>query len=213
MYQFINENIIKVLKIIDRKRNIDPYLLMMQIFNEGSVSNNQRYKTIYRKYWQLNAARLSDHYCNHYFQVMEDYRYKEHRNIEDVVKALYDVPSNAKGKRTIQFSFATKLLHTLDNKRPVYDSLIGDFYFFPQIKPTWEYKKKLTAYLQAYDFLQQEHKRVLDNHLLSESIGKFREHFGLPQAYTDHKIVDTLLWKFAAYVRMGAIMRGDIEYS
>jgi hypothetical protein len=213
MYQFINENIAKVLDTVDRKRDIDPYLKMAEMFNAGRVSDNHEYKTIYRKYWQLNAARLSDHYCNHYFQVMEDHRHQGQIDIEDVVKLLYEVPSNSKGRKTIQFSFATKLLHTIDNTRPVYDSLVGDFYFFPQIKPSWKYAKKLSAYTRAYDFLLREHKRVLDKGLLSESIQKFRERFRLPHTYTDQKIIDTLVWKFAAYARTGAIMFGKIQYS
>jgi len=213
MYQLINENVGKVLDTIDRRRDIDPYLKMAEMFNAGRVSDNDEYKTIYRKYWQLNAARLCDHYCNHYFQVMEDYRQEAHIDIEDVVKALYEVPSNSKGRKTIQFSFATKLLHTIDNTRPVYDSLVGDFYFFPQVKPSWKYSKKLTACTRAYEFLVREYKRILDEGLLSESIRKCRERFGLPRTYTDQKIIDTLLWKFGAYARTGAIMYGKIQYS
>jgi len=213
MYQFINENIAKVLDTVDRKRDIDPYLKMAEMFSAGSVFDNYEYKTTYRKYWQLNAARLSDSYCNHYFQVMEDYRHKDQIGIEAVVKALYEVPSNSKGIKTIQFSFATKLLHTIDNTRPVYDSLVGDFYFFPQIKPSWKYDKKLSAYIHAYDFLLREYKRVLVKGLLSESLQKFRERFRLPHAYTDQKIVDTLLWKFSSYARTGAITLGKIQYS
>jgi hypothetical protein len=213
MYQIINENIIKVLGAIDKEKDIDPYLKMAEMFSAGSVSDNDEYKTIYRKYWQLNAARLSDHYCNHYFQVMEDHRHKDQIDIEAVVKALYEVPSNSKGIKTIQFSFATKLLHTIDNTRPVYDSLVGDFYFFPQIKPTWKYGKKLSAYTRAYTFLLSEYKRILDKGLLSESLQQFRERFRPPDTYTDQKIVDTLLWKFGSYVRNGAIMSGKIQYS
>lgn len=213
MYQLINENIVKILDTIDRKKDIDPYLKMAAMFSAGRVSDNDEYKTIYRKYWQLNAAKLSDHYCNYYFQVMENYRHKDHIEIEDVVKSLYDIPSNSKGIKALQFSFATKLLHTINNTLPVYDSLVGGFYFFPPIKPSWEYAKKLSVYTKAYDFLLNEHKRVLDKGLLSESIQKIRERFRLPLAYTDEKVVDTLLWKFSAYMRTGAVILGKIQYS
>ncbi len=213
MYKLINENVARVLGTIDIRRDIDPYLKMSEMFNLGRISDNDEYKTIYRKYWQLNAARLSDDYCNHYFQVMEDCRQQASINIEDVVKALYEVPSNSQGRKTIQFSFATKLLHTIDNTRPLYDSLVGHFYFFPQLKPSWKYSKKLTACTRAYDFLVREYKRILDEDLLSESIRKCRERFGLPRTYTDQKIIDMLLWKFAAYARTGAILYAKIQYS
>lgn len=213
MYRLINENIIKVLDTIDRKKVIDPYLKMAEMFRAGNVSDNDEYKTIYRKYWQLNAARLSDHYCNHYFQVMENHRHKVQIDIETVVKELYEVPSNSKGIKTIQFSFATKLLHTIDNTKPVYDSLVGNFYFFPQIKPTWKYSQKLSAYTEAYKFLSNEYKRILDNGLLSKSMQQFRERFRLPHTYTDQKIVDTLLWAFSSYARKGSIRSCEIPYS
>jgi hypothetical protein len=213
MYHQINGYIQTLLKSIDRKKDIDPYLLLLRMFDEGSVVNNERFKSTYRKYWQLNAARVSDSYCKHYFQVMENHRYSGNKSIKDVVSVLYNVPSNLKGIKTIQFSFATKLLHTIDNTLPMYDSLVADFYFCPQIKPYWKYAKKLSTYLQIYDFLLREQKRILDNHFLSESIGKVRGHFKLPREYTDQKIIDTLLWKFAADLRAGAIIRGDLEYS
>jgi hypothetical protein len=213
MYQFINENIAKILDTVDRRKDIDPYLSMTGMFRAGSVSDNDEYQAMYRKYWQLNAARLSDSFCKHYFQVMERCRHSNNLNIKEVVEALYSVPSNSKGRKTIQFSFATKLLHTIDNTLPVYDSLVGDFYFFPQIKPSWSYSQKLVAHLRAYDFLIREHRRVLDTRLLAESIRMFRDRFGLPGAYTDQKIIDTVLWRFSAYARAGAILSGKMQYS
>jgi hypothetical protein len=212
MYQLIDENIEVILDTVNRRKDIDPYLALADMFNAGSVSDNDEYQGVYRKYWQLNAARLSDSFCKHYFRVMEDCRHADQLSIENIVEALYSVPSNSKGRKTIQFSFATKLLHTVNNTLPVYDSLLSDFYFFPQIKPSWNYSKKLAAYLRAYDFLLREHKRVLDNGLLSESIRKFRDRFALPGTYTDQKIIDTVLWRFSAYARTGAIINGKMQY-
>lgn len=145
MYKIINDNISLVINGINRNRDIEPYLTLQALFQNGSISDNSNYKTTYRKYWQLNAARLSDNYCEHYFRVLEKYRNREDKSIEGIVKELYEVPSNAKDKKTLQFSFATKLLHTIDNTRPIYDSLIADFYFLPPIKPNWNYGKKLSA--------------------------------------------------------------------
>ena len=213
MYRIINDNISSIINSANRSRDIEPYLTLQSIFQNGSILNNSNYKTTYRIYWQLNAARLSDNYCDHYFRVLEKYRNRDDQDVEGVVKALYEVSSNSKDKKTLQFSFATKLLHTIDNTRPIYDSLIADFYFLPQIKPTWKYDKKLSAYLKAYDFIQQEHKRVINDNILSTAITRFRTHFDLPATYTDQKIIDTLLWKFTSFLRAGAIREGKIKYS
>jgi len=214
MYQLINKNIENILGYIDKKNDIDPYLKMAEMFKGTNVSNNNEYKTNYRKYWQLNAARLSDHYCDHYFKVMEHYRDNDHIDIEDVVNRLYEVPSNSKEIKTLQFSFATKLLHTIDNTQPIYDSLVGDFYFFPRINLSWKYEHKLRDYKKIYYFLQKEQKRILDKGLLSESIQRFRERFSPLLYYTDQKIIDTLIWEFSKYARTGgAILLGKIQYS
>jgi hypothetical protein len=213
MYRIINDNIYSIIDTVNRRRDIEPYITLQSIFQNGSILNNGNYKTIYRSYWQLNAARLSDNFCEHYFQVLEKYRSREDRDINKVVKELYEVSSNSKDKKTLQFSFATKLLHTIDNTRPVYDSLVADFYFLPQIKPTWKFDKKLSAYQKAYEFLQKEHQRIIDNNILSAAISKFRAHFDLPVTYTDQKIIDTLLWKFTSFLRAGAIRESKIKYS
>ena len=213
MYTIINDNISSVIAGTNRYRDIAPYLTLQELFRTGSILENGNYKTTYRKYWQLNAARLSDEYCEHYFRILEKYRNRDVKNIGDIVKDLYEVYSNKNDQKTVQFSFATKLLHSIDTTRPIYDSLVADFYFLPQIKPTWDFKKKLTAYLKAYDFLRTEHQRVLNCNILSQPITKFREHFALPETYTDQKIIDTLLWKFTTLLRGGAIMEGKIKYS
>ena len=209
----INKNITVLLDSINRSSDIDPYVYLLGEFRKGSIENNAEYQNTYRKYWRLNAARLSGDYCKHYFQVMERYREKNQRNIEDIVKELYEIPSNSKGKKTVQFSFATKLLHTINNALPLYDSMVGDFYFFPQIKPSWGYDKKLLVYLRVYNYLQREYERVIENGLLSESIIQFRNHFELSENYTDQKIIDTLLWKFVTHLRSGAVGNGEIRYS
>ena len=68
-------------------------------------------------------------------------------------------------------------------------------------------------YLNVYGFLIKEQRRILDNLLLSKSIVKFREYFKLSQEYTDQKIIDTLLWKFTAGLRSGALIHGELRYS
>lgn len=145
---------------------------------------------------------------------MQDYRHNEHIDIEDVVNRLYEVSSNLKRIKTLQFSFATKLLHTIDNTQPIYDSLVGDFYFFPRIDLLGKYENKLRVCKQIYHFLQEEQKRILDKGLLSESIQKFRERFSPLLYYTDQKIIDTLIWEFSKYARTGeTILLGKIQYS
>ncbi|MDP1994089.1 MAG: hypothetical protein Q8K40_02475 [Ignavibacteria bacterium] len=213
MYQIINDNISLVLKGINSRSDIEPYMNLKKIFKQGAILNNAEYTKMYRQYWQLNAARLSESFCVHYFQILENCRIEKTNDLKIIVKELYNVSSNSKGHKKLHFSFATKLLHTLNNKSPIYDSMISDFYFLPEIKSTWNFEKKLSVYLNCYDFLQNEYMRVLNNNILTHAIKEFKKYFEIDKSYTDYKIVDTLLWKFTSMLRNGAIMNGKINYN
>lgn len=212
MYQHINDNIDKIIDSINRDSDIDPYVVLLSMFCNGSVEKNEEFKTTYRKYWQLNAARISNDYSDHYFKILEKYREVDNPVLSDIIMELYAVPTNSKGSKAVQFSFATKLLHTIDNTLPIFDSNVSAFYFFPEIKYKWKPEKKFAVSLLIYGFLEKEYKRIIEHNLLESSIAKFRSNFGLSENYTDQKIIDTLIWRFVAYLRSGVMVNGEMKY-
>jgi hypothetical protein len=44
-----------------------------------------------------------------------------------IVQTLYVASTRQDGRKTVQFSFATKLLHIADPSLPIYDSLVAEF--------------------------------------------------------------------------------------
>ena len=72
---------------------------------------------------------------------------------------------------------------------------------------------KLNRLLSSYSFLSDEYNRVLQQRLLAPAIASFRRQFDVGSAYSDQKVVDTLIWKFVGYLRSGAIKSGQILYS
>lgn len=65
-----------------------------------------------------NAGLSKDIKC-YFFYLLE----KREANLEYILSELYEIPT-LKGKNTMQFSFATKLLHTIDNDKPIFDSRV-----------------------------------------------------------------------------------------
>jgi hypothetical protein len=53
---------------------------------------------------------------------------------------------------------------------------------------------------------------VLNDSLLSPSIAAFRARFKFAETFTDTKIIDTLIWRFAAMLAAGAVRRGLVKY-
>ena len=120
------------------------------------------------------------------------------------------IRDSSKGDRKLHFSFSTKMMHMLQPDRPVYDSLVAQFYFLAEDGATFD--EKLKNRLRSYQFLVAEYGRVLNEGLLAPSITAFRERFSCADTFTDIKIIDTLIWRFAAMLSGGALISGSVKY-
>jgi hypothetical protein len=213
MYRLINQNIDLILTTLDYHLAIETHLSILRRFNQGDVRHDTSFHLDYRRYWGLNAARLSETFCLAYFDLMEGLRTNHNIDTETVVRHLYQLPTHKKGRQSLQFSFASKLVHTLDPHKPIYDSLVADFYFFRPPDPNKELDFRLRSLSTFYRFLCHEYERVLEQALLEPSILRFRQIQGVDENYTDEKIIDTLIWQFVTLLRKGALTDGHIVYS
>ena len=211
MYRLINSNIDILLRGISKKEHIDPYISICTSF-EKRENKCPEFKTTYRKFYQLNAARLSNDFCESYFSLLEENREKDEIDIRDITNRLYEIECNKKGTHAVHFSFSSKLAHTLDNRLPVYDSMVAAFYFFPNIKPNWKKGEKIEEYLKSYEFLISEYHRINDESLLKHSMDKFRKQFDVGDEYSNIKIIDTLIWRYTALLKTGAVRDSQVKY-
>ena len=210
MYSLINKHITDLLTFLKWSRDIQPYVdLRNKLFSEN-VSTDMVFQATYRKYWRLNAARLNASFCIAYFRLLEKSKDAVIPTVEKVSQLLFRYPTHQSDRRSLQFSFATKLVHMLDPKKPVYDSLIAHFYFLPS---TTSRKAKLSDLLVSYKFLENEYERILTKGLLAPSIRRFRQRFDIDGTLTDEKVVDTLIWGFARLSKAGAIRDSRIQYT
>ena len=95
---------------------------------------------------------------------------------------------------------------------PVYDSMLASFFFLPSGTAGELTEAKLVRLSAAYRFLVSEYSRVRRKGLLGPAITAFRGRFQVGNAYTDGKVIDTLIWKFAILLRSGVIRDGAILY-
>jgi len=223
MYALINKHIQDLLNYLHPVKDIDPYIDLRTKLPHVDVSTDQDFQKIYKKYWQLNAARLSASWCAVYFGHLETLKNTQHvPTVDEISRFLFGHATNNKGRQSLQFSFSTKFVHMLNPTQPVYDSLIAQYYFLPSTTSKNERnergevvfpEQKLANLLNSYRFLETEHKRILSNGLLEASIHSFRQHFPLAEVFTDEKVIDTLIWQFVRFLRRGAIRKGIVVYS
>lgn len=204
-YEIINCKIDLIMSNIDKDLDIRTYLNLLSRFRKNDVTRDTEFQNKYCRYWRLFGAGLSQDFRSEYFQLMEGLKGRALPSIREVTLNLFKVPSNSSGRKTLQFSFASKLLHTLDSHRPIYDSMVARFYGFSSPNPNNSFENRLQAFLSFYDFLVAEYNKVLTNRLLEQPITIFRNHFSVLDEYTDEKIVDTLIWRAMDLQKKGGL--------
>ncbi|MBI1256555.1 MAG: hypothetical protein GC204_03705 [Chloroflexi bacterium] len=213
MYTLINANIGALLDKIDAAAYVQPYLNLRAGWADRDIAQDSGFQQTYRRFWRMNAARLSPTFLASYFDLLTATRDSGAADVAKISRALYAIPCNGAGDRKLHFSFAAKLAHMVDPDLPIYDSLIARFYFLDGVDEG-DFKARLSARLADYGFLQQEYARILHHNLLQPAIEAFRDRF--PAAtdvmMSDQKVIDTLIWRFTAWLNSGALRNGALQY-
>lgn len=178
--------------------------------NLGSA-HTPAYQKRYRTYWRMNAARLSPTFCTFYFQQLQA-AISNPPTLSTLCNRLYKQPTHQNGKQSLQFSFATKLLHMVDPNQPIYDSLVAAFYFFPNLPSNKSVSAKTATLVSRHGILQSEFARIIQQGLLASSISHFRTILA-PSSFTDIKVIDSLLWAWVDFLQSEADSPGQIQYS
>jgi hypothetical protein len=210
MYGLINQFAQTVVGTIPREHVTD-YEWLLQ--NVGKASTPD-YQKGYRRFWAMNAAQLSPAFYAAYFGTLAA-AVSQPPTLSSVAQTLHAASARQNGQKSLQFSFATKLLHMTNPRLPIYDSQVAAFYFFAEPdrnpKDLNDLQRRLSEFVTFHDFLKQEYARVLKNNLLAPAIQDFRVRLS-PQHFTDEKIVDSLIWAFVGLLWKGAVQKGQIVY-
>ena len=213
MYKLINQHIDAVLKQINQENDVQRYVWLMEKLPDVDVTKDPAFQHTYRQHWQLNPARLSPQFIETYFAHLQSLKGRNDVDIEAVARYLFALPIRD-GIHSLQFSFATKLVHMLKPSQPIYDSMVATFFFYFPGTPKEPMNVKLTRLISFYRFLFDEYDRVLRFSLLAPSIARFRAHCQIGPIYSDQKVIDTLIWKFVYYLKQsGGITKRAVVYS
>ena len=177
----------KILSNLDFE-SIDVYLFLKDEYKKGNILNNFVFQFVFRSYYGLDNAGLSDKIKKSYFELLADKQAK----LEYILLELYEIPT-LKGKNTIQFSFATKLLHTIDNDSPIFDSEIGKI--FKLSVSGVDRDAKIISCIKIHDSLKINYTKLKKEKKIKEVISKFRQKFNADaEKVSDTKILDFIIW-------------------
>jgi hypothetical protein len=212
MYQLINAHAEELIETVAPDYDIHPYVWLLQSLRNVDVSQNREFQRKYCSYWAVNGAGLGQVFRSYYFGLLEQTKHSSAcPTVETIARALHKIPVNVTEKKSLQFSFASKLAHMVNPRLPVYDRMVETFYFLPR-SYSGTPDNKLLNLMCSYHFLVGEYERVLRERLLETAIHTFRQRFSMSAVYSDEKIIDTLIWKFIPFLERGAVRGGSVVY-
>jgi hypothetical protein len=207
MYSLLNRYKNLIIESFNYKDDIEPYLQIMMSYKNKMIDNT--FISIYKKYYKLNAARLSNTFLDQYFDIL---KYDINKDVYEIAEKLEQIGCNSANDRKVHFSFFSKLKHTIDNENPIYDNFIASFYFFPVINTNWSVGKKIESYKENYEFLKYEYSRIIRNDLLKETINLFNTKIENSAQIGSTKKIDFLIWKFVSLLKSGKIRDKEILF-
>jgi hypothetical protein len=157
------------------------------------IRSDYLFQFLFRSFYRLDNAGLSDDFKAAYFELLQKHRGGPLPALRDLCErlALHDTK---KGKRSLQFSFATKLLATIDPQQPLYDSFVASLFGFRRPDHLKDPSKRLDRLLDFYYLLRETSRWLPDQAGFIEVKAAFaNRHEGWGDV-PPTKQVDLILW-------------------
>jgi hypothetical protein len=178
-----------------QKESIEVFVFLADEFDRSPVTCNSVFQFVYRSFYRMDNAGLTTDFKVAYFDLLEQSRDCVNLDLERLVMKLHKI-KNRKGQDSLQFSFVTKLAHTVDSEHyPIYDKEVPKMFRFRPPDTKWPVDKRLNKYLEFYEGMSKFYKGSIANHNLLKPIQLFREEYA-PAAsrVSDLKAVDFFFW-------------------
>lgn len=171
-----------------KDESIEVHLFLKDEYKKGNIENNSLFQFVFRSYYRLDNAGLGDKIKEEYFKLLAE---KE----SDLGKILLKLNKfkNERGLNTIQFSFATKLLHTLDNNNPIFDKEISSV--IHKVRTGKTKGEKIKSCLGIYEGIKLLYSNLLKDSKVRKVIKKLRRRFKVDESkISDIKALDFIIW-------------------
>lgn len=187
---YINSNAATIIDNLEHE-SVAVHQYLMQKFRSTDASQDLPFQFLYRSFYRLDNAGLTSDFKTAYFKVLEEERSNQELDLKAILERLKGFP-NKKGQENMQFSFATKLANTINNRSPIYDSEVACVFGYN--RPTEkEFKKKADKYLVQFEHIRQAYEHIMADSLLAPAIQHFDAKF---RDYELHEMkrLDFIFW-------------------
>lgn len=180
------------------QESIDVYNFLMDEFHKTNVRYNHLFQFVFRSFYRLDNAGLTPEFFSKYFEIMELNRSNNSVDLRDILNPLYLI-KNKKGHNSFQFSFATKLINTIDPNQPIYDSKVSKAIYGVDYVISGDFDKKLEGYTRRYNLIKNTFSEILTNNSYASVFKVFDEAFP-ENRLNNTKKLDFLFWSYGKLI-------------
>lgn len=164
-----------------KQESIDVYKFLMAAHRASGSVNENVFRFVYRSFYGLDRW-LTPEMQDKYFVLLK----KHETSLEEVLEELYKHKSYD-GKQKYHLSFATKLLHTVNDELPIYDTKVNCILKLATRKP------KLDSCTDVYKQLKEEYVALLKAERVKGLITELKKRYDA-ESISDVKALDFVLW-------------------
>lgn len=134
---------------------IDVYLFLRERFDSPcDVRRDYVFQFLFRSYYRIDNAGLSDAFKTAYFDLLEMKRGSANIDLKEICAKLSHYETKQR-KQSLQFSFATKLAATVNVDLPIYDSLVAAVFEFNHPYHIKDFDERLRRLIEFYGTLRE----------------------------------------------------------
>ena len=183
----LDRNQEKIINNLDQE-SIDVYLWLKNEYEKRGVTSNTVFQFVFRSYYSLDGAGLGEKLKSRYFELLA----QEEKDLNVILKELSKIPTQLH-PHTVQFSFATKLIHMIDNSKPIYDKWVAAIIHKTVTGKNAE--EKIESAKGIFNYLEELYGNLLGDEKTKKVIEEFRKQFKVDnRKIADQKILDFLIW-------------------
>ena len=176
-----------------QEESLAVYCFINEQWKQGSVVENKLFQFVFRSFYRIDNAGLTDEFKQKYFELLESAR-SNRPDINGLCETLYNI-ENRKGYKSLQFSFVTKLANTVNPLLPIYDSEVAKMYGYRAPLSNKPLNERIDSLLKFHMHLAEDYKKILGDGTLEKILSYFDKQFPkYSSIISQSKKLDFVVW-------------------
>lgn len=183
----------EIIKNIITPQMLNTYYWLQDNLHNRNVAEDEEYRRKFAGYYRMRF--VSPKYRDCFFSLFETVKNNNALSFEDVSKQLFQVDKRH------QFSFISKMLHTIDPNRPIYDSHV---HMALQIYRPYqsEIEREIKQDIQILNQISEAYRRLEASKEIVEILTEF-DKIVPDRSMTVAKKLDFILWALGGKMKEG----------